>query len=138
MDCLNNVQKPKIDKEFDKKIMEQSFNSIMTQQQTQEFLINRGGNKNSKPKDFWEGFANPQPTSIPTSIPTSRPTSRPTTSVTPTKAPISKTNVKFYNGDQILAGDYFDGWNDTYFFNTSTFRNNLSFWENPFKMPETK
>ncbi len=120
MDCLNNVQKPKIDKAFDKKIMEQSINSLMTQKQTQEFLINRGGNKNSIPKDFWEGFTNPQPTTQ------------------PTKAPINKTNVKFYKGDQILEGDYFDGWNDTYFFNTSTFRNNLSFWENPFKMPETK
>ena len=118
MDCLNNVQKSKLDKEFDKKIMEQSMNSVMTQKQTQDFLMSRGGNKNSTPKDFWEGFANP------------------TTS--PTKAPVSKKNVKFYNGDQILAGDYFDGWNDTYFFNTSTFRQNLSFWENPFKMPETK
>ena len=129
MDYLNNVQKPKLDKAFDKKIMEQSMNSVMTQQQTQQFLINRGGNKNSTPKDFWEGFSNTaKPTSTPTSIPTSA----------PTKTPISKTNVKFYNGDQILSGDYFDGWNDTYFFNTSTFRNNFSFWENPFKMTEPK
>ncbi len=118
MDCLNNVQKPKLDKEFDKKIMEQSFNSVMTQKQTQSFILNRGGNKMSTPKDFWEGFSNPTPT----------PSS--------TKAPISKTNVKFYNGDQILAGDYFDGWNDTYFFNTATFRQNLSFWESPFKIPD--
>ncbi len=118
MDCLNNVQKPKLDKTFDKKLMEQSMNGIMSQKQTQDFIMSRGGNKNSTPKDFWEGFTNP--------------------TTTPSKAPVSKTNVKFYNGDQILAGDYFDGWNDTYFFNTSTFRNNLSFWENPFKMTETK
>ena len=128
MDYLNNVKKPKIDKEFDKKIMEQSFNSVMTQKQTQSFIVNRGGNKPSTPKDFWEGFTNP--TSTPTYTPTSTPIA--------TKAPISKTNVKFYNGDQILAGDYFDGWNDTYFFNTATFRQNLSFWENPFKTTESK
>ena len=39
----------------------------------------------------------------------------------------------FYKGDKILQGNFFDGWNDTYFFNTSLFRENLQFWENPFK-----
>jgi hypothetical protein len=40
---------------------------------------------------------------------------------------------KFYPGDKILAGNYFDGWNDTFFFNKSIFRENLEFWQNPFK-----
>ena len=40
---------------------------------------------------------------------------------------------KFYNGDQILIGDYFKGWNDTYFFQSSVFRENNNFWLNPFK-----
>ena len=45
----------------------------------------------------------------------------------------SKDSDSFYPGDKILTGNYFDGWNDTYFFNKSIFRDNLEFWQNPYK-----
>ena len=40
---------------------------------------------------------------------------------------------QFYKGDKILTGDYFKGWNDTYFFQSAIFRENNDFWVNPFK-----
>ena len=48
-------------------------------------------------------------------------------------ADLDETEPKFYNGDQILKGDYFKGWNDSYFFQSSVFRENNNFWVNPFK-----
>ena len=40
---------------------------------------------------------------------------------------------KFYQGDQILSGDYFKGWNDSFFFQTNLFRSDPKFWSTPFK-----
>jgi hypothetical protein len=40
---------------------------------------------------------------------------------------------KFYKDDRILKGNYFAGWNDSYFFQSSVFRNNSEFWNTPFK-----
>ena len=45
----------------------------------------------------------------------------------------SKDSDNFYPGDKILKGNYFDGLNDTFFFNKSIFRDNLEFWQNPYK-----
>jgi hypothetical protein len=80
-------------------------NHLMTQKETQNFLINRGGNRGTT-FDAWEGFKN-----------------------TPKYEP----DEKFYKGDKILEGNYFDGFNDTYFFNSRVFKENNNFWLSPFK-----
>ena len=108
---------------------------IMNQEEVQKFLLSRGGNK-TQGFDNWEGF---------TDFPDNKNTN-------PTKEnnknneknennnknikkgiPKYEPEPKFYNGDQILKGDYFKGWNDTYFFQSSVFRENNNFWLNPFK-----
>lgn len=89
--------------------------TLKSQEEVQKFIASRGGNKNNN-KDYWEGF---------------------NTKSTPTRTPIPtpkfEPDEKFYKGDQILTGDYFKGWNDSYFFQSSIFRNNVDFWNNPFK-----
>jgi hypothetical protein len=47
--------------------------------------------------------------------------------------PKSQFEEKFYKDDRILNGNYFSGWNDSYFFQSSVFRNNSDFWNTPFK-----
>jgi hypothetical protein len=44
-----------------------------------------------------------------------------------------KDEFKFIPGDRILDGDYFKGWNDSFFFQTNLFRNNTSLWHDPFR-----
>ena len=55
-------------------------------------------------------------------------------SETKTDKPKSQFEEKFYKDDRILNGNYFEGWNDSYFFQSSVFRNNSDFWNNPFKL----
>ena len=86
--------------------------TLKSQEEVQKFIAARGGNKNNN-KDFWEGFQSN--TQKKQAIPRYEP------------------DEKFYKGDKILTGDYFKGWNDTYFFQSSVFRNNVDFWNNPFK-----
>jgi hypothetical protein len=83
--------------------------TLKSQEEVQKFIAARGGNKNNV-KDYWEGFNTQKP-----AVPKYEPTEQ------------------FYKGDKILTGDYFKGWNDSYFFQSSVFRNNVDFWNNPFK-----
>lgn len=46
-----------------------------------------------------------------------------------------KKEPQFYPGDKVLTGNFFNGWNDSFFFQTSLFRENNEFWANPFKEP---
>ena len=95
---------------------------IMNQAEIQKFLSSRGGNKKVG-VDHWEGFTD---FATPTPTPNSTQQHKQGT-------PKYETEPKFYNGDQILKGDYFKGFNDTYFFQSSVFRENNNFWNNPFK-----
>lgn len=133
--------------------------TILTQKDIQNLLLNRGGNKEASPtKDFWEGFTDKkEKTSFNNNL-TNLPHNNSQPEVTNflrdrggNKGPTKQNNVHpnvpsvvegfsnqmdqelFYPGDKILSGNYFDGWNDTYFFNKSIFRDNLEFWQNPFK-----
>lgn len=79
-----------------------------------QYLKNRGGNK-APGKDLFEGFeTKPQ-------------------NDKKVKFQEDKEEVKFYPGDKILSGNYFDGWNDTHFFQTTHFMNDKEFWQDPFK-----
>ena len=138
---------------------------ILTQAEIQKLLLNRGGNKeNNGSKDFWEGFTDKkQKSSLFNNNLTNLPHQNSQPEVTnflkdrggnkgPTKQNNEHPNVPvvegfsdqpnqeevFYPGDKILSGNYFDGWNDTYFFNKSIFRDNLEFWQNPFKEAQNK
>ena len=109
---------------------------IMNQAEIQKFLLSRGGNKKVG-IDNWEGFTDFASTT-PTPANTTPTPTNPTTTPNPTPqhkqgTPKYETEPKFYNGDQILKGDYFKGFNDTYFFQSSVFRENNNFWNNPFK-----
>ncbi len=138
----------------------QIIHSIMSQKDIEKILINRGGNRGLT-FDAWEGFANLPP--IPndyldnlsylgnnssnnnasnstgtesTTMPTrsmSTPTTTPFATPSQTNEPNYTFEEKFYKNDKILTGDYFKGWNDSYFFQSSAFRNNANFWTNPFK-----
>ncbi len=46
-----------------------------------------------------------------------------------------KKEPQFYQGDKILGGNFFNGWNDSFFFQSSLFRENNEFWANPYKEP---
>ncbi len=46
-----------------------------------------------------------------------------------------KKEPQFYPGDKVLSGNFFNGWNDSFFFQTSLFRENNEFWANPYKEP---
>jgi hypothetical protein len=109
---------------------------IMNQAEVQQFLLSRGGNKKVG-VDNWEGFTDFASTTPTLTNITPTPTN---TTLTPNPTPQHKQGTpkyeqepKFYNGDQILKGDYFKGWNDTYFFQSSVFRENNNFWNSPFK-----
>ena len=142
---------------------------IMSQEDIQKILINRGGNRVSN-IDFWEGFTDkkqkqkatptkPIPEDMMNGLP--RDAAQPVVSSylrdrggnrgpnqaiksvresfedTPQTEQSNQPKYvddAFYKGDKILSGDFFDGWNDTYFFNTSIFRENLEFWQNPFTL----
>ena len=124
---------------------------IMSQADVQKLLINRGGNREAG-IDFWEGFKggkqipedmmNGLPRNAPQSVVSSylkdRGGNRGATkekfenAQTQTQPQPKFVDDEFYKGDKILSGNYFDGWNDTYFFNTSIFRENLEFWQNPY------
>ena len=137
---------------------------IMSQEDIQKILINRGGNREAG-IDFWEGFkgekeknkttpTKPIPADMMNGL--ARDASQvvvsnylrdrggnrgPNQSIKSAKESFEDTQPQtqpkfvddeFYKGDKILSGNYFDGWNDTYFFNTSIFRENLEFWQTPF------
>ncbi len=87
---------------------------FMNQQQTEMFLLTRGGNR-GKTFDAWEGFKDVN----------SNNSNNSNNDVEPSE--------QFYKGDKILNGNFFKGWNDTYFFQSSLFRENNDFWVNPFK-----
>lgn len=70
------------------------------------FLLDRGGNC-SYNRDLYEGFQG--------------------------GVCEKKKEFQFMPGDRILDGDYFKGWNDSFFFQTNLFRNNPSLWHDPFK-----
>ena len=110
------------------------------------------GNTTPVSKDYLDNFAylnnnssnnvitdlpdiNARPQATPTITPTSLSTSSQTPSATPVQTfePKYTFEEKFYKDDKILTGDYFKGWNDSYFFQSSVFRNNADFWVNPFK-----
>jgi hypothetical protein len=141
--------------------------AILTQAEIQNLLLNRGGNKmNNGSKDFWEGFTDKKQnvsSSFNDNL-TNLPHKNSQPEVTNflkdrggNKGPTRQQNNEhpnvpvvegfsnqidqeevFYPGDKILSGNYFDGWNDTYFFNKSIFRDNLEFWVNPFKEAQNK
>ena len=122
---------------------------IMSQADVQKLLINRGGNREAG-IDFWEGFKNGKP--IPEDMMNGLPRNAPQPVVSSylkdrggnrgaTKEKFENAQPQpkfvddeFYKGDKILSGNYFDGWNDTYFFKTSIFRENLEFWQNPYTL----
>ena len=139
---------------------------IMSQEDIQKILINRGGNRVSN-VDFWEGFNDKKQKPIPEDMLNGLARNAPQPVVSsylrdrggnrgPSQAIKSvKENFEntpqteqstqpkyvddeFYKGDKILSGNFFDGWNDTYFFNTSIFRENLEFWQNPFTFLKKK
>lgn len=105
---------------------------IMNQEEVQKFLLSRGGNK-TQGFDNWEGFTDFTDNKIPN--PTKDNNLNPTkdNNIIKKDTPKYEPEPKFYNGDQILKGDYFKGWNDSYFFQSSVFRENNNFWVNPFK-----
>ena len=137
--------------------------AILTQAEIQNLLLNRGGNKmNNGSKDFWEGFTDKKQKSSSsfndnlTNLPHKNSQPEVTNFLKDrggNKGPTRQQNNEhpnvpdviegfsnqstqeevFYPGDKILSGNYFDGWNDTYLFNKSIFRDNLEFWVNPFK-----
>jgi hypothetical protein len=133
---------------------------IMSQEDIQKILINRGGNRVSN-VDFWEGFKDKKKKATPEDMMNGLPRDAPQVVVAsylrdrggnrgPSQSIKSpKENFEdvsqpkyvddeFYKGDKILSGNFFDGWNDTYFFNTSIFRENLEFWQNPFTFLKKK
>jgi hypothetical protein len=138
--------------------------ATLTQVEIQKLLLNRGGNKeNNGTKDFWEGFTgkkqntgfNNNLTNLPhknsqqevtnflkdrggNKGPTKQNNEHPNVPVVEGFSNQSTQEEVFYPGDKILSGNYFDGWNDTYFFNKSIFRDNLEFWVNPFKEAQNK
>ncbi len=122
---FGNVSKEKILK--DQKTINNMMDSMnglppdAPQAAVSNFLRNRGGNKGQ---------------SLPTPKQTSKPNIKSNNNTVKVKEPFTnkvESDSDFYKGDKILQGNFFDGWNDTYFFNTSLFRENLNFWENPFK-----
>ena len=131
---------------------------IMSQADVQKLLINRGGNRETG-IDFWEGFkgGKPIPEDMLNGLPRDAPQpivssylkdrggNRGPSQPAPTKEKFENAQTQtqtqpkfvddeFYKGDKILSGNYFDGWNDAYFFNTSIFRENLEFWQNPYTL----
>lgn len=103
---------------------------FMNQKQTEGFLLTRGGNRGTT-FDAWEGFGDSD------NMNTMYLASNNTNQNTSGPVPYADQYKNFYKGDKILNGDYFKGWNDTYFFQSSVFRQNMEFWINPFK-PTTK
>jgi hypothetical protein len=123
---FDNVSKEKILN--DKKNINNMMNSMnglppdVSQSAVSNFFKNRGGNKGES--------LHSKPTPTPTQKSTSNSSNKIKEKFTNQKA---EPDSEFYKGDKILQGNFFDGWNDTYFFNTSLFRENIKFWENPFK-----
>ncbi len=109
--------------------------TLESQDMVHKFMLNRGGNRGLT-FDAWEGFGNvmvPNTTGAATPSPTPRNTVLPVSS-----NPKFASDDQFYDGDKILSGDYFKGWNDTYFFQSNAFRNNSDFWTSPFRAPMSK
>ena len=100
---------------------------IMNQEEVQKFLLSRGGNK-TPGFDNWEGF-----TDFSNNKNHNQNKENKNHNQIEKNIPKYEQEPKFYNGDQILKGDYFKGWNDSYFFQSSVFRENNNFWINPFK-----
>jgi len=109
---------------------------FMNQQQTEVFLLTRGGNR-GKTFDAWEGFGENENDNDNTNNTTMYNMSF-NNQKNNTPVPYADQYKNFYKGDKILNGDYFKGWNDTYFFQSSVFRQNMEFWINPFKPTVSK
>ena len=104
---------------------------IMNQEEVQKFLLSRGGNK-TQGTDSWEGFTDFTDNKNLKNLKNNENKDKNDNNVKK-GIPKYEPELKFYNGDQILKGDYFKGWNDSYFFQSSVFRENNNFWVNPFK-----
>ena len=106
-----------------------SIPQFMDQKQTEDFLFIRGGNRGTT-FDAWEGFSDDNNTNNNSNTMYMASNGN---NNTQGPVPYSAQYKNFYKGDKILNGDYFKGWNDTYFFQSSVFRQNMDFWVNPFK-----
>lgn len=100
------------------------------QSDVSKFLQNRGGNRgvflnpkntNAPMKYVQEGFADVDIWA-------------PNATLPPGMGKFKK-EPQFYPGDKILSGNFLNGWNDSFFFQTSVFRENNEFWANPYKEP---
>jgi hypothetical protein len=109
--------------------MNNSVPQFMNQKQTESFLLTRGGNRGTT-FDAWEGFEDNNNNYVPGNNVNTINLASNTNNI---QVPYSSQYKNFYKGDKILNGDYFKGWNDTYFFQSSVFRQNMDFWINPFK-----
>lgn len=89
------------------------------------FLLDRGGNRGFL-KDPYEGFNNVTNRNKKENFETNLEDNL-------ENKLEDKKKFKFYPGDQILHRDYFKGWNDSFFFQTSLFRKEPKFWLTPFK-----